>query len=189
MFKLIPLLCYCRTHAHHHKGEIHCFIHQIPLRKVIFSRRKKKCAAGVKELPVIPKFGDENCSPRVCFCFSWQLIHSTSYEPFSCLPHVPSRSIPWIAGWDHPRLLMISLSQGSLPDTQSDAFSTLPSLSLQENQQWAFMNFPQSLPLYTSCGDMNLPYALSRATPGLGAWPSLCDTITAGFEWFHECFS
>lgn len=70
---------------------------------------ENKSAPSVKEFPVAPKFGDAKCSPRVCFCFSWQLTHPTSYEPFNsnCLPHVPSSSTPWITGWDHPRLLMI----------------------------------------------------------------------------------
>lgn len=58
------------------KVKIHCFIQQIPLREVIFSGRKKKNTFSVQELPVVPKFGDEKCSPRICLCFSRQLIHS-----------------------------------------------------------------------------------------------------------------
>lgn len=89
--------------------KIHCFIQQIPLGKLSLLKKKNTSAPTVKKLPVVPKFGNEKCSPRVCFCFSWQLIHSTSYEPFNsnCLPHVPSSSTPWITGWDHPRLFMI----------------------------------------------------------------------------------
>lgn len=70
---------------------------------------ENKSAPSVKELPVAPKFGDAKCSPRVCFCFSWQLTHPTGYEPFNsnCVPHVPSSSTPWITGWNHRRLLII----------------------------------------------------------------------------------
>lgn len=85
---------------------------------------ENKSAPSVKGLPVAPKFRDVKCSPRVCFCFSWQLTHPTSYEPFNsnCLPYVPSSSTPWITGWDHLRLLMIQLLQEPLPDTWNDSF-------------------------------------------------------------------